>query len=120
MVHQSGRKKLNRNSAHRRALIRNQAIHLITYGHLVTTKPRVKEVQRFVEKMVTAARDGNTFNARRYVMAALPYKKEAVIKLFKEIAPRYVTRPGGYTRVIPMGRRTSDTAPVSRLEWVQD
>jgi len=118
MRHQSGRKKLNRKSPHRRAMLRNQVIHLITYGHLVSTKVRVKQTQRLAEKVVTVARQGNTFNARRRVQALLPYKKEAVIKLFQEIAPKYVDRPGGYTRVIPLGKRVSDTATIARLEWI--
>lgn len=118
MMHQSGRKKLNLKSSHRNAMLRNQVIHLITYGQLITTKPRVKEIKRLAEKIVTIAREGNNFNARRRVQAMLPYKKEAVLKLFHEIAPKYVGRPGGYTRMIPMGKRTSDTAPLAKLEWV--
>lgn len=118
MKHQNGRKKLNKKSPHRRAMLRNQAIHLITYGSLTTTKPRVKEVQKMVEKLVTIARVGNEFNARRRVQAIIPYKKEAVLKLFKEIAPNYVDRPGGYTRTIPLARRINDQAPMLRLEWV--
>ena len=118
MMHQSGRKKLNMKSSHRKAVLRNQVLHLIEYGHLVTTKPRVKEVRRLAEKVVTLAREGNTFNARRRVQALLPYKVSTVLKLFNEIAPRYVDRPGGYTRIIPFGRRVSDTAPIARLEWV--
>ncbi len=118
MKHQNGRKKLNLPSAHRRSLIRNQTMGLIEHGHLVTTKARAKEVKRFVEKLVTLARDGNTFNARRRAKALLPYKEEVLVKLFKEIAPRYVQRPGGYTRIIPLGRRISDTAEIARLEWV--
>lgn len=118
MEHQNGRKKLNLKSSHRKSLIRNQAIHLITYGHLITTKARVKVVRSFIEKAVTIARKGNDFNSRRRVHALLPYKKEAVIKLFMEIAPRYVSRPGGYTRIIPLGQRASDTATIARLEWV--
>ncbi len=118
MNHQNGRRKLNLKGPHRTAMLRNQVIHLITYGHLTTTKARVKEVQKFAEKMVTLARGGNDFNARRRALSLLPYKQEALVKLFTEIAPRYVDRPGGYTRVIPMGRRASDTAPIARLEWV--
>ena len=118
MRHQNGRKKLNVKPSHKKALIRNQVIHLITYGHLVSTKTQVKEVQRFAEKVVTIAREGNHFNARRRAKALLPYKESALIKLFKEIAPRYVQRPGGYTRVIPMGQRMSDTATIAKLEWV--
>jgi large subunit ribosomal protein L17 len=118
MVHQNGRKKLNLKAPHRRALLRNQAIHLINYGHLVSTKARIKETQRLVERIVTIARVGNEFNARRRVQALLPYDIDAVIKLFKEIAPKYVSRPGGYTRTIPLGKRMSDTATIARLEWV--
>lgn len=118
MMHQSGRKKLNLKSSHRKAMLRNQAITLIMHGHLVTTKPRIKEVQKFVEKLVTIARVGNNFNARRRVHALLPYKHDAVVKLFMSIAPQYTERPGGYTRVIPLGQRTSDTAPIAKLEWV--
>lgn len=118
MKHQNGRKKLNLKPAHRRSMLRNQVIHLIEYGHLTSTKVTVKEVQRLAEKVTTIAREGNNFNARRRAKALLPYKEEALIKLFAEIAPRYVNRPGGYTRVIPMGKRLGDTATIARLEWV--
>lgn len=118
MKHQSGRKKLNLASSHRLALLRNQTITLIMYGHLVTTTARAKEVRRFAEKLVTIAREGNTFNARRRAKALLPYKEQALVKLFIDIAPRYIHRPGGYTRIIPLGQRLSDTASVSKLEWV--
>ena len=118
MNHQNNKKKLNMKYPHRMAVLRNQAIHLITYGHLVSTKVRVKAVQRFVEKLVTVARKGNDFNTRRRAQAIIPYSEEALLKLLKEIAPKYVQRPGGYTRVIPMGRRASDTATIAKLEWV--
>lgn len=119
MKHQIDRKKLNMKAPHKRAVLRNQVITLIEYGHLVSTKARVKETQRLAEKLVTLARKGNDFNTRRAVKAMLPYKEEAIIKLFKEIAPKYINRPGGYTRTIPMGKRPSDTATIMRLEWVQ-
>jgi len=118
MRHQKARKKLNVKPSHKRSLMRNQVIHLIDYGHLVSTKTMVKEVKKLAEKVVTIAREGNTFNARRRVKALLPYKEATVIKLFKEVAPRYVDRPGGYTRIVPLGRRMSDTADIARLEWV--
>lgn len=118
MRHQNGRVKLNLKPSHRRAFLRNQVIHLITYGHLVTTKTNAKETQRLAEKLVTIARVGNDFNSRRRAKQMLPYKEEALVKLFKEIAPKYVSRPGGYTRVVPMGIRASDTATIARLEWV--
>lgn len=118
MRHQNGRVKLNLKPSHRRSLLRNQVIHLVMYGHLVTTKANAKETQRLAEKLITIARVGNDFNSRRRAQQLLPYKQEALVKLFKEIAPKYVSRPGGYTRVIPMGKRASDTATIARLEWV--
>jgi len=118
MQHQIDKKKLNLKAPHRRAMLRNQVIMLIEHGHLVTTKARVKEVRRLAEKLVTLARKGNTFNVRRRAKAILPYKDQALVKLFKEIAPKYTDRPGGYTRIIPLGKRVSDTATIARLEWV--
>lgn len=119
MKHQIDRKKLNVKPAHRKALLRNFVIHLIEYGSLTTTKTQVKEVKRLAEKAVTQARKGNTFNVRRRVKSMLPYKESAILKLFKEIAPRYTERPGGYTRIIPLGKRPSDTADMAKLEWVE-
>ncbi len=118
MMHQNGRKKLNMKSSHRKAVLRNQVIHLINHGVLVTTKPRLKEVKRLAERIITIAREGNNFNARRRVQSLLPYDNNAIYKLFSEVAPRYVGRQGGYTRMIPMGRRASDTAQIAKLEWV--
>lgn len=118
MRHQNGRKKLNLSPAHKRSLMRNQALLFIDKGSVTSTKARVKELRRFVEKIVTIAREGNTFNARRRVKALLPYHEELVLKLFVDIAPRYVQRPGGYTRIIPLGRRISDTAELAMIEWV--
>ena len=118
MKHQSGKKKLNKKSGHRKALIRNQAIHFINYGCLQTTKARVKVIQQFVEKLVTVARKGSDFNTIRRVKQLIPYSDVASRKLIGDIAPKQVDRPGGYTRVYPLGRRKSDTADMARLEWV--
>lgn len=118
MEHQKAGRKLNMKEPHRRALLRNQLITFIEHGSLTTTKPRVKELRRLAERLVTIARTGNTFNNRRRIKALLPYKEEAIIKLFTDIAPRYVERPGGYTRIYSLGRRMSDTADMARLEWV--
>ena len=118
MKHQSGRKKLNLSVSHKKALIRNQTITLIEKGHLNTTKARAREVIRFAERLVTLARDGNTVTARRRAKALLPYKESALVTLFKEIAPRYTDRPGGYIRMIKLGRRASDTSEMARVEWV--
>ncbi len=118
MNHQKGRKKLNRKTGHRTAMLRNQIIHFINHGCLQTTKVRVKEVQRLTEKIVTISRKGYDFNTIRRVKQLLPYDDNAVKKMIKEIAPKYAGRPGGYTRVIPLGKRESDTATIARLEWV--
>lgn len=118
MNHQSGRSKLNLKSSHRKSLLRNQVIHFVRHGFLQTTKPRAKEVQRLAEKLVTIARVGYEFNTIRRITRELPYDEAMIKKLIKEIAPKYVGRPGGYTRLINLGRRVSDTAPVARLEWV--
>jgi large subunit ribosomal protein L17 len=118
MKHQIGKKKLNRKSSHRQAMLRNQVIHFINYGCLQTTKARVKVVQQLAEKVITIARKGKDFNTIRRIKQLLPYDEKAIKKLLDEIAPKYVDRPGGYTRVIPLGHRASDTAKIARLEWV--
>lgn len=118
MKHQSGRVKLNLKGSHKKSLVRNQIIHMIEHGSLTSTVATIKEVRRHVEKVVTIARTGNNFNARRRVHALVPYKQSAILKLFADIAPRYTTRPGGYTRIIPLGVRVSDQARIARLEWV--
>lgn len=99
-------------------MLRNQVLTLIEHGHLVTTKARAREVRSLAEKLVTLARKGNTFEYRRRAQSILPYNEAVVGKLFTEIAPRYTHRPGGYTRIIPLGRRVSDTATMAKLEWV--
>ncbi len=118
MRHQKGNHPMNMCIGFRMSYLRNQTINLIMNGHLSTTKTRAKQIQRFAEKIVTVARTGADFNTIRRVNELLPYSKDACKKLIAEIAPRYTQRPGGYTRVIPLGRRPSDTAPIARIEWV--
>lgn len=118
MKHQIKKKKLNLRYPHRKALLRNQVMHLIEHGKLITTKPKAKEARRLAEKLVTIAKQGNDFNARRRAKSLLPYKDEVLVKLFKEVAPKYINRPGGYTRVINLPQRISDTAPMAYVEWV--
>lgn len=119
MRHLKGKKKLNMRSAYRRAFLRNQVIHLINYGYITSTTATVKETRRLAEKLVTIARKGkDDFNARRRAKALLPYSEKALLKLFVDIAPTYLDRPGGYTRIMPLGKRVSDTASMSRLQWV--
>lgn len=116
--HNNGKSKLNMRSSHRRSVLRNQMISFINNGKLVTTKARVREVKRLIEKLVTVAREGKNFNVIRKVLKEIPYDKSAVYRLIEDIAPRYVDRPGGYTRCLSLGRRISDTAPVALLTWV--
>ncbi len=118
MRHLNGKKRLNMKSSFRKAFIRNQVIQLINFGHITTSLAQAKEVRRLAEKVVTLARVGNEFNARRRAQALLPYDEQALVKLFKEIAPRYVDRQGGYTRILNLGKRPSDTASIGRLQWV--
>lgn len=120
MNHYNGKAKLNLRSDHRKALLRNQIIAFINNGKLISTKARVKEVQRLTEKLVSLARrtDLAEFNLIRRIQSEIPYEKNAIYKLLKEVAPRYVDRPGGYTRCLRLGRRTSDTAQVAMLTWV--
>ncbi len=116
--HANGKSKLNMRSDHRKSVLRNQIISFINYGKLITTKARVREVKRLVEKLVTVAREGKTFNVIRKIRKEIPYDLSAVYKLIEDIAPRYVSRPGGYTRCLHLGRRINDTAPISMLAWV--
>ncbi len=118
MKHQKSRRKLNLSADHRKAFIRNQTMHLIMYGSLTTTHARTKEVRIFAEKLVTVAREGLNFNNWRRAEMMLPYSKKCLEKLFKEVAPQYVTRPGGYTRIHILPHRLSDTAKIARLSWV--
>ncbi len=120
MRHLNARKKLNMKSSHRKAYLRNQVINLINYGHITISLVGAKEVRRFAEKMVTlAAKNTQDFNVRRRAKQLLPYSDVALDKLFTEIAPAYATRHGGYTRILRLGRRASDSASMARLQWVQ-
>ncbi len=118
MRHLRDHRKLNLKSAHRKAYLRNQVIHLINYGHIDISLAAAKEVRRFAEKMVTLAAKGSNFNTIRRAKQLLPYSAPAITALFEKVAPQYVSRPGGYTRILRLGRRASDSAVMARLQWV--
>ncbi len=118
MRHLRDHKKLNLKSPHRKAYLRNQVIHLINYGHITVSLAGAKEIRRFAEKMVTLAAKGNDFNTKRRAKQLLPYSDVALEKLFADVAPQYVNRPGGYTRILRLGKRASDSASMARLQWV--
>jgi large subunit ribosomal protein L17 len=121
MRHRKKTVKLGRTAEHRNALLANQACSLIEHGRIKTTLAKAKAVRPLAEKMVTLAKRGG-LHARRRALA-LPHNNstrtvKAVGKLFSEIAPRSANRNGGYTRVVKLGPRPSDSAPMAFIEWV--
>ncbi|MFC1618472.1 50S ribosomal protein L17 [Candidatus Neomarinimicrobiota bacterium] len=121
MRHQKRGRKLNRTASHRRALLRNLAASLIIHKRIQTTDAKAKELRSFVEPLITFAKQG-TLHARRQVMKVLPGQqgKQVTSILFNEIAPQMADRPGGYTRIIKLGNRSNDRAPVSMIELVDN
>src|SRR5437016_11912553 len=116
MRHQKKTLKLGRKAEHRKALLVNQVCSLIEHQRIATTLAKAKAVRPLAEKMVTLGKNGS-IHARRTALAVLR-QKNAVKKLFEDIAQRSAERMGGYTRIIKLGPRKSDSAPVAFLEWV--
>ncbi len=116
MRHQNKTVKLGRSQAHRDALLANQVCSLIIHQRIRTTLAKAKAARPLAEKMLTLGKKG-TLHARRTAAAYL-HQPSAVKKLFEEIAPRSATRAGGYTRIVKLGPRKSDSAPMAVLEWV--
>ena len=112
----NGYKKLGRNSAHRKSMLRNLVTDLFREGRITTTDMRAKEAGRQAEKLITIAKKGD-LHARRQVLAYL-FDEDVVTKLFDEIAPGYADRKGGYTRTLKLGPREGDNAEVVFLELV--
>ncbi len=108
--------KLGRSQSHRDALLANQVVSLIEHHRIKTTLAKAKAVRPFAEKMVTLGKRGD-LHARRLAASYLG-QKDAVKKLFAEVAPRAASRQGGYTRIIKLGPRQSDSAPMAFIEWV--
>ena len=135
MRHRVAHRKLGRVTEHRIAMLRNQATALLRYEHLTTTVPKAKELRPFVERIITIAKrgiaageagrgagapgsgDAPMLNARRLVMHDLQ-DRDVVTKLFDTIAPRFASRPGGYTRLLRIGYRKGDSAEVAHVELV--
>ena len=116
MRHGNGLRTLNRTSAHRQAMLRNMMNSLIAHEAIKTTVPKAKELRRVVEPMITLARTDSVAN-RRLAFARLR-DDASVTKLFTELGPRYQARPGGYTRILKMGFRVGDNAPMAFVELV--
>ena len=114
MRHRSKGRQLSRTSTHRKALLNNMATSLFAHGRVVTTEAKAKELRPFAEKLITLARRGD-LHAMRLVERNI--KDRAVReRLFKDIGPRFASRPGGYTRILKMGHRLGDGADVARIE----
>ena len=117
MRHQKDRGKLSRSASHRKALLMNLSREVITHERIETTEAKAKAVKPDLERLITLAKRGDQ-HARRQAMARLGQDKFVVYKLFEEIAPRYTDRPGGYTRILKIGRRPSDATEMVYLELV--
>ncbi|MDH5707537.1 MAG: 50S ribosomal protein L17 [Hylemonella sp.] len=116
MRHGHGLRKLNRTSEHRLAMLRNMMNSLIEHEVIKTTVPKAKELRRVVEPMITLAKEATLAN-RRLVFDRLR-NRDSVSKLFNDLGPRFKTRPGGYTRILKMGFRVGDNAPMALVELV--
>jgi large subunit ribosomal protein L17 len=116
MRHQKKTIKLGRTAEHRKALLANQVCSLIEHQRIKTTLAKAKAVRPLAERMVTLGKNGS-IHARRTALATLR-QKNAVKKLFDDIAPRSAERNGGYTRIVKLGQRKSDSAPMAFIEWV--
>lgn len=116
MRHKHGYRKLGRTSSHRKALLKNLSIALITNGKIETTLPKAKELRSFFEKLLTKAKVGD-YNTHRAIFAALQ-DKAATKKLIEEIAPEYRERNGGYTRIVRTRIRRGDAAEMAFIELV--
>ena len=117
MRHQKTRHKLSRSSSHRTALLRNLCKEVIEHERIKTTEAKAKAVKPEIEQLITLAKTDD-LHSRRQALAALGQDKFAVHKLFVEIAPRYADRPGGYTRILKLGPRRSDSTEMVYIELV--
>jgi large subunit ribosomal protein L17 len=117
MRHQKTRHKLSRDAAHRKAMLANLCVEVIDHERIKTTQAKAKAVKPELEKLITLAKRGD-LHARRQALSALGQDKFMVYKLFEEIAPRYSERPGGYSRILKLGPRRSDSTEMVLLELV--
>lgn len=116
MRHRHGLRKLNRTSSHRLAMLRNMMVSLLRHEAIKTTLPKAKELRRVIEPMLTLGKTDTLAN-KRLAFSRLR-DREMVLKLFAEFGPRYANRNGGYTRILKMGFRVGDNAPMAFVELV--
>ncbi len=117
MRHQKRVAKLGRSKSHRKALLANLAISMIEHGKIKTTDAKAKALRSYVEKLITLGKK-DSVHARREAYKSLQ-NRDLVQRLFVHIAPQYIDRPGGYTRIVKLGYRKNDCAPVSLIEFVE-
>ena len=116
MRHRKSGRKFNRTSAHRQAMLRNMAVSLLEHEAIKTTLPKAKELRRVAEPLITLAKNDSVANRR---LAFARTRSDAIVgKLFNELGPRFKNRPGGYVRILKMGYRTGDNAPMAYVELV--
>lgn len=118
MRHNKTGRRLGRNSSHRAAMMRNMVTSLIEHEKITTTTTRAKELRKIAEKMITLGKRGD-LHARRQALQVIRDRK-VVGKLFELVAPRYKERPGGYTRILKLGNRLGDNAPICQIELVEE
>jgi len=116
MRHQKSGRKLGRTSSHRKTMLHNMAISLVTHEIIKTTLPKAKELRRVVEPLITLSKEDSVAH-RRLAFARLNHRK-TVTKLFNELGPRYQSRPGGYVRILKCGFRSGDNAPMAYIELI--
>ena len=114
MRHRKTGRKLNRTPSHRKALLRNMATDLLEHEEMVTTLPKAKELRPYAEKLITLGKK-ESLHARRRALSLIR-RKSVVAKLFDDLAPRYAKRSGGYTRIVKLGNRKGDAAPLAMIE----
>ena len=117
MRHHLGLRKLNRTSAHRLAMLRNMMCSLLRHEAIKTTLPKAKELRRVVEPLITLAKEPTVAN-KRLAFNRLR-DRDVVVKLFNQVGPRFANRQGGYTRILKMGFRNGDNAPMAYMELVE-
>jgi large subunit ribosomal protein L17 len=117
MRHQKARGKLSRDSAHRKALMMNLSKEIIEHERIKTSSAKAKAVKPEIERLITLAKRGD-LHARRQALSVLAQDKFAAHKLFEDLAPRYADRPGGYTRILKLGPRRSDSTEMVFIELV--
>jgi large subunit ribosomal protein L17 len=117
MAHRIGGRKLSRKTGPRKALYKSLIVAVLRYEQIKTTEARAKEVRGQVEKVITLAKDGS-LTARRRIISLLPDEPLVIDKLMNEIAPKYGDRTSGYTRIVKVGARAGDAAPIVQLELV--